>query len=518
MWIPKDNNNDPYNRNNPTPTIGSGAGGGSAPLGAGEGNQTNGNPSTTNPINQIPQQKPATVQDYLGANKAQGNQLGQQFKDKLQTKAVDDKSAIDTSASAVKQQAANNTIGYDSGLVGNAAKDPTKVANDPGQLQSFLKQWNASYSGPTSFESTTNYDTAAKAANDAHTKGEQIKDAGGRKQILQDEFGVYGQGNKGLDHTLLQNSDDFGGVLDLGKNFSTIPDYFASQAKDVNAATQKAADTTNATKQNTQGMFADSMTNFQKDINGKVATDQQAAQKLVNDNKGILASGDANQVEKFLSTSNLSESGKNDVREYLTRLNGTYGVKPDLTNYYQFNPATDVSASTAASKDDYAKAQALQKLTGADYSGILNPNDVSKADTWNKGTGKVDTVNLVNYLKGSAGQQDKELVGKNTIADAGSKLGLGDLSKKPGDVQSWTKLAQSVLDAASRSKTQAGFGQSGRGATTNALGALIESIQTQYVNAANSGGGPNNPAIAGLKAANDLVTKWAANPNNRTIS
>lgn len=501
MWVPKDNDQDPYNRNNGTPkpvTIGSGAGG-SAPIGSGEGNQTNGNPSTVNPVNQIPQQKSATVQDYLGANKAQGNELAGQFKSKLETKAVADKGAIDTSASTIKNQAQAGTTAFNPTVVNAAVKDPTKVANDPAQLQSFLKQWNAAYTGPSTFESSPEYSVAAKAAADAKTKSEQVGEASGRKQILQDEFGVYGQGNKGLDHTLLQNSDEFSGIQDLGKNFASLPDYFTNQAKDVDTATQKGQETTAAAKKNTQDLFSGALTGFQTDLTNRVSSNQKSAGDTVNKIKADLATGDLSKVQATLNSSNLTPAEKSSIQSYLSTLNATYGVKPDLNNYYIYNPATDISAASTASKDDFAKAAALQKLTGVDYSGVLNPADVSKAGTWNNASSGFQGPSLQTYLKSSLGQQDKELLAKGSTADLAAKLNLPDMSQKMNDVGLGQKTAQTLIDAAKRGGEKAKFSPNGETAL-NPLGQLIQTATRQLVSAANGNGGLNSANIAGLRA------------------
>lgn len=524
MWLEKDNNEDPYNRGNVAgktvnaPNVGSGAGGG-APLGAGEGNQTNVTPAGNNPVAAVPQQKSATVQDYLGANKEQGNQLGQQFQSKLNDVGTKDTQAIDSAASTVKSQAQAGATAYDPTLVNKAFNAPTAVANDPNQLQSFLKQWNASYTGPASFEATDDYNKANAAATDAQTHATEVADAGGRKQILQDDFGVYGQGNKGLDHTLLQNSDNFGDVLATGKNLASLPDYLASKASDVDATATKAAADTAATKQNTQDLFQNSLTNFQTGINNKVSADQQAATSTVNQIKSDLASGDVNKINADLQKSNLSPSDRATIQDYLGKLNSIYAVKPDLNNYYTYNPNTDINKDTVASADDYAKAAALQKLTGVDYSGVLNPANVSKADTWNKSTSGFNGPSLQAYLKSSLGQQDTELMGKGGVADAAAKLGMPNLLNNPADTSSWTKFAQNIIAAAQRSGTKAGFGNAGVGHETNPLGSLVMNVSRTLTNMANNmGGHADIPQLAGIYQASEMLRQYFGNTSTSTWS
>lgn len=507
MWLDKDNNEDPYNRGNvagktiDAPNVGSGAGGG-APLGAGEGNQTNATPAGSNPVAAVPQQKSATVQDYLGANKEQGNQLGKQFESKLNDVGTKDTQAIDSAASNVKTQAQAGATAYDPTLVSKAVSDPTKVANDPNQLQSFLKQWNAAYTGPASFEGTDDYNKANAAATDAQTHATEVGDAGGRKQILQDDFGVYGQGNKGLDHTLLQNADNFGSVLDTGKNLASLPNYLTSKAADVNATATKAAADTAATKANTQAPFANGVQNLQTDLTGRVAADLSTATANNNQVKTALASGDAKQVNAALTKLGLNAPS---IQDYLTTLNGTYGVKPDLTNYDTYNPATSIDKNTVATSADYAKAAALQKLTGADYSSVLNPANASKANTWNNPSSGIDFKNLGPYLQGQIKQQDTEALSKTNLQDLSTKMNIPNMtdSKNSSNVQAGTQAALAIVGAMSRLGMTTGTANGGQ---ANNLDNLYHQAAAAFTLAANNGDSqgmhgtnPNNPAIAGLR-------------------
>lgn len=508
MWLDKENNEDPYNNganatgksvNTPgQANIGSGAGGG-APVGSGQGSQTNVTPAGNNPVSTAPQQKPATVQDYLGANKEQGNQLGQQFQSNLNAVGAKDTKAIDDAASSVKNQVQAGTTAYDPNVVNKAVSDPTKVANDPGQLQSFLKQWNASYTGPSSFEGTDDYTKANSAATDAQTHATEVGDAGGRKQILQDDYGVYGQGNKGLDQTLLQNSDNFGKVLDTGKQLSSLPDYLAGKATDVNTAATKAADDTAAAKKNTQDLFANSLTNFQTGLNNKVTADQQQATSTVNQVKADLASGDASKVMADLNKSDLSPSDRMTIFSYLDQMNKDYGAKPDLTNFYTYNPATDINPASAASKDDFAKAAALQKLTGVDYSGVLNPADVSKAGSWNNVSTGFQTPSIKNYLQGGLKQLDTELLGKTNLGDVFAKMNLPNIlnTKAAADQGTGTQAAQQLIAAAQR------LGVKGGGSNPNNLDQLAHQAEVALNSA-----GANNPTVAGLKAFVNLMNAY----------
>lgn len=438
MWLDQEDNEDPYNRSNSAPTpsssdtlnVGSGAGS-SAPSSSDSdgGSKTTSTPSTLNPTAPTPQPKQASIQDYLGANQSQGNQLGQQFQTGLSNAATSDTGAIDTAADNVTKQAQDATVNYDPNLVSKAAADPTSVANDPNSLNSFLNQWNASYTGPANFEGTDDYTTANAAATDAQQKGTETADTGGRQQLLADNFGDYGQGNKNLDQGLLQNSDNFGQVLQTGQQLSSIPDYLASKAADVDIAATNAADTTAATQQQTQAALANSASDLQTGINNEVTAAQTAVQSNIAPLEADLSSGDASKLSGDLDKLNVPAAQKASIIDYLTSLNKDFGTNPNLSNDYTFNPATQITAANTATAADYAKAAAIQKLTGQDTSGILNQANAAQAGTDDQSATGLNSSAIDQTLRQDEVEQELEKLNPSSVASPGG-------SSQPGSNQS----------------------------------------------------------------------------------
>ena len=360
-----------------------GAGGGVGPATGGLSVPEQGNFSTTTPQQTNVVQKEATIQDHLNANKSQGAELGKQFQSNLSGKLNTDKNMVSSAADQAKNQITSNVVNYDPNLIQTAVNEPTKITGDPNQLNSFLKQWNAAYSGPSSFETSSSYDQASKAAQDATQKGEQLKTTGGREQTLQDEFKVYGQGNKGLDQALLQNYEGYGDIQKMAPAFTDVGTYLTQKSKELGDAATQAQTTTNATKTNTRNALANKLTDFQSDLKKRVSDLQTDKGTLSNQITSDLASGDIGKIKGDLANFNLTDEQKSTIQDYLGSLNKDYGISPDLSQAYTFNPATDINTANAATPEDYANAAAWQQLTGVDYGGVLSPNDAAKAGTWN---------------------------------------------------------------------------------------------------------------------------------------
>lgn len=467
MWLETDDEQQNQNKqNNTNNNIGSGGGVGISTPSTGS-NTPQGNPSTISSTkSDAPTQQFATVNDYLGANKQQGEDLGQKVTSSLDTQQNQDKSSIDQAAQSTNNDINSNTINYDAGLVNKAVADPTSVANNSTDLNSFLKQWNASYSGPQSFETSNQYGQATQAASDANTTAQELADTGGREQLIGDQFGVYGQGNKGLDQAVLQNSSYFPKVQQQQQGFNSIQDYLGNTASNVDNVATTAQATTDATKAATQGQFANSLTNFQGDLNNRVSSAQDAANQATQQYQKDFASGDTNKVQQDLATSGVDAATAKNITDYLSSLKGDYGINPTIQSSLIANPQTDINAGNVASTNDYAKAAALQKLTGVDYSGVLNPNNAAQAGTGTFAQQSLKSPDLSTYLKNSLNIQDNSLLG------TAPTLNWDDVNSGKLSSQDTAKAVQQTIDAGTRQGLDPNKNPALQSLESNAFGGL----------------------------------------------
>lgn len=428
MWIDEEKNQqDPYNRlASNTPSVGAGEGA-VAPTPNSGG--TTANPSTLTPSAPMqPTQQFATVQDYLGGNKTQGEQLGQKFTSSLEDTANKEKNTIGQATNQTLGDISAGSTGFDSNLVSKAVSTPTEITKSPDNLNKFLGQWNAAYKGPSSLEESNNYAPVATAANEAKSKAEQLKSTGGQQQLLQDQFNVYGQGNKGLDQAILQTSSYYPKVQEQAKTFGSIQDYLGQQSQNVAAKAEEARKSTEQTKQQTQQAFQGNLDKFGKDITTRVGAAQQSAQTRADASKATLAKlASLSPIEQktYLDQSGNTPAEQKTIMDYLNTLRGQYNAKPNIEPgaYYSGNPMVDVNAANVANKNDYDRAAAYQQLTGENYGGILNPGDVSKANTYGSSP-TLDTNRLGGYLKNQVGAKDTELFNTKSLDELVNTVGI----------------------------------------------------------------------------------------------
>lgn len=365
MWVDKPEDEESKKTGADTgegPSVGAGAGGG-APTIQGSTTAAVGTPSSMSPTPEAPGQKFGTIQDYFKGSKSQGDELGQQFVSKLDATKQQEQGAIGDAASNAAGQISSNTIGLDKNLLNKTVADPTAVANNGSDYDKFMQQWNASYKGPESFESTDQYTKAAAAAQAAKDKATQASSTGGRQQILQDEFGVYGQGNKGLDESLIQNSGSFGDVATKANDLNSLQDYLQSQSKDIQGKAQAAKTTTDQTKQATQdALLGDTgaVKSFKNDIDVRTAQERAKSDQNLKDLQNAVSTN-ANLTDQQLAMLGTTRDQYNNL---LTQQKKA-GLEPNLKNYLTTaNPDAQISRESVANTGDFAKDQALAKLTG----------------------------------------------------------------------------------------------------------------------------------------------------------
>lgn len=471
------------------PAIGSGGG---AEIQSSLGGSTPASSGRLSPTTQSTPQKFGTIQDYFKGSKQQGERFGEQFTGKLGEAQEQQRGQIGQAATGATQDITAGTIGFDQGLVSTALADPTKVAGDEAQFTKFLEQWNAAYKGPESFEGSTQYSQAAKAAQDAASKATQLGTTGGRQQIIQDEFGVYGRGKKGLDEALLQQSSYFPKVQEQVKGFQTIQDYLQQQSGEVGTAAQKARETTKQTKTATRAPFEGTFTKFQTDLTNRVEDARQKAKDVGVDIQKVLQTGGSNEVYNQLIQAGIPVADANKIRNDLTILNREYQQSPDLRRYYESNPNIQILPSNIATTEDYQRAAAYQNLTGQNYGGILNPANIEQAGTAQLDP-EIDTESLSEYLRGDVTQRDKQTMsGRNLIPD------LNDIKSDKGAAH---KLVQRYIRAAERSAKD----PKNPAEIRKLLTGMYQKARSHFLSSIPYGDYALSPSVSGLKLFTDIL-------------
>lgn len=367
----------------------------SSGVGSTGGSPTPGSPSGANSGGQF-----ASLNNYLSANQGQADPLaskitsgiGQQYN----TLQGQNTSAINDINSQI---AANATPTNYSDTLNQEAANPVSFSSDPGNVKSFQGLLNASYSGPASAESTTDYTNQQNAINNAISTGQNATQTeAGRENLLQQNEAAPTAGVTALNSAILSQSPT--ALNQVETAYQPFNNLLTGLQSGAGAADQTIAQNqTNATAANQQAnaAIAGQIGALNNNVNNEYAAlenqyntgNTTAANVAAALQKGQLPPGEGvdQGLQSFLT---------NNIAPWMS------SNAPGVTNTYnyanavpQFTQAAAPTMAQAATSQDYANANAFQNLLAGLNTGIaapiLNTADASQAGTYSTPT--LPTVN-----------------------------------------------------------------------------------------------------------------------------
>lgn len=149
------------------------------------------------------------LQQYLDANKSLG--FGQKVADRVGGKVQTATSALDDTDRSFRADSDASSVDKDDALIGRIGTDATGLVGNADDFAKVQKMRDARYQGPNDFASYGTYGSTLDATTKAQQAAEATKSEGGRKTLLDQEFGSgagrydYTGGQKRLDNLLIQN-------------------------------------------------------------------------------------------------------------------------------------------------------------------------------------------------------------------------------------------------------------------------------------------------------------------------
>lgn len=381
---------------------GSGTGGTDAPAAAAEPKAS----SSSGPGNFV------GINQYLEANKPQSQKLASDVGGYVGGLSQAVKDTLPQQTNLYNQAVDKNTVNLDQNLFNEAKTNTAAVAQDQQKAQSFKNMRDASYKGPSDFESSEFYKPTADAFAKAQQASQNTETEQGQRNLLnnyeQEKIGkVAGTGVNNFDQMLLQSG---GGKEQLAKareGFSGLKDVL-DQAKQAGLQkAQQAQATTAATRNAILSNFGEGGEYGQKALENRLNTTAQQQQTSAAANvkrlQNAFATGQGLD-DQDLKTLGISRDDYNGLLNTMQQTNnaaigggGAIGLvgdtnKADLSAYFQnVDPGSQINAQNVASADDYARYAALNELMGTNGNFLNQPGLA--------GTANMDTTNL--NLKGA---------------------------------------------------------------------------------------------------------------------
>ena len=376
------------------------------------------------------------VGSYLDANKDASANFASNLGQQVSNEGQKIQSNINAASQDFQGKVNQGTVNYDHNLIWGS--DPVTAANNPDTLAKYRAQVNATYSGPQNFSSTVDIPTLQAQISEFNPK----VNAPSQSQI-QDIIKQYNpnatRGALTLDQMLLtQDPNAWNKYTEETSKYSGLSDYLNNIQKQNDDLVKTAKDTTAATKTQANKDVDNIVGQFQNALNSEVSTARNTANANINNAKNMMYElpnmsadswnfpsqfsltasptlkntinnqGSKNTLENILGLSpdhsgklyqiinSLKNAGdssfSNSTQNNLKIVNGQYANNAGTPFYdYSFNlnpylstfdPNQTINASNTATADEYAKARALEQLTGRDLTGILDANasDAASAD------------------------------------------------------------------------------------------------------------------------------------------
>lgn len=316
--------------------------------------------------------------DYLQANKDQVQQMANQVAGQIGTNYNNVQQGVNQAGQNFANLVQSSYTPTDPSVLNQVKSNPTDAAKNPDTLKAFQSQLNSQYTGPSSFEGSTEYSGAQKNVQDAIQQAGLLGNYSGLSGYLQNNIEKNATpGQNTLDSVLLQSSQPaFQTVQDAAKPFAGLNDYLSGVSAQQNQGVQAAQAAAPAARQSAQQTLTDVATPF---VSGLNTAYTQGTQKSTDYNNKLNTVADKVANGKFDSLTPEEQSliGYNPA---LTNLISGYPTllsqqaQDNPINFGQFftqgQQAQVPTPANVVSPDQIAEWQALTQLGGNSPTGL----------------------------------------------------------------------------------------------------------------------------------------------------
>lgn len=268
-------------------------------------------------------------------------------------------------------------------LVNQAVANPTQFASNPDNVKAFQSQYNNSYSGPTSYESSQPYGAIQGEVNQAVQNAGLLNTQAGLGNYLgQTQGGNQTRASNTLDTLLLQgNPGAQQQIQQAAGQFQNLTPQFQQSVTGADQSVQAAQKAAQDAKAYAQGQFGTAANAFNTGLQN-AGTDAQNKTAAYN-----------NALNQFYSQATPIEQ---QINAYLGTLPNNAGsnVQDLFAPVISGNKliSTPPTLASVATPDQYAEANALAQLGGQAYTSPLNQANIGQAGTAVTPTANIPTI------------------------------------------------------------------------------------------------------------------------------
>lgn len=322
------------------------------------------------------------LQRYLSENQSQSAGLAQKVAGQVTSAGEEAKTGAESFAKTAGDQIEANRVPFQAEVIDEAASNPTGVLGDEAKKSAFLKQRDATYTGPQGLEDVEGFAGVQDKVKKAQERIGLTESEQGRTQLLSDLSPGAGRGKLSLNQLLLSGTPEAGQILSsAGEPYKNLQRFLEAQSAEDR---QKAIDASKEAE-TTRGKVAERFTGtggvlptMASDLTGRVATAKTNAQQRADTVRAALQG--MNPTDQDLADLGLTREDFSGIKGYQDITNGAAHIDPTtyLTNR---SPDTEYTMANVATADDYARQAALAELIGQPIQGGLSVADAAKAGT-----------------------------------------------------------------------------------------------------------------------------------------
>lgn len=361
----------------PPPQAGGSAGGGAAPAkGSAAGTPTQFGSSASK------------LGDYLTANAPQITNQANQVVSGLNQQYGQVQGDITNAANQFGQQVQGGYAAPNQDVVNQALANPTGFVSDPNNVKAFQGQYNDTYSGPTSYESSQPYGNIQNEVQSAVSNAGLLNTQPGLENYFQGKGGNQTRASNTLDSLLLQgNPEAQQNIKNAAGQFSNLTNQFGQSTANANQSVKDAQTAAQQAQAYAQGQTQPVVDQFGNSVNQNYTNAQKSATDY-----------NTNQQKAYNQLT--------PIQQWLQAYQGNSGVNigtNPLDQYLQQTPINAPTMANAATPEQYQEAAALQQLLGQGYQSPLDQANASQAGTFKAPTANsYDINNLIQQLAGGA--------------------------------------------------------------------------------------------------------------------
>lgn len=407
------------NQNAPQGTTTTGPGTNAPPqaggsTGAGAGASKAGAPSSAGTPTQFGSSA-SKLGDYLTANAPQIQGQADKVTSGLNQQYGQVQGDITNAANQFGQSVQGGYTAGNQDVVNQAVANPTGFASDPNNVKAFQGQYNDTYSGPTSYESSQPYGAIqGEVQNAVQNAGLLGTQAGLQNYLGQTQGGNQTQASNTLDTLLLQgNPQAQQQIQQAAGQFNNLTNQFGQSTAGANQSVQAAQQAAQDAQQYAQGQYGNAVTGFNTNLQNELTaanTGNTSYNSQIDALRSQLQSGDLSKAPGL--DTGLSNWMSQTYNPWQTSIAGVPGYNEPSANYVNALPSNVnpqvPQLGQVASAQDYATMAALGQLGGSPIQSQLDPTQSAQAGTYKAPTlGNVNNQgiaqDLLAQLQGTSG-------------------------------------------------------------------------------------------------------------------